>query len=214
MNRPMQYLTKIALLVTLSTGLANAQTAKPVAPAPVPARSPVKYCIEDICLGDAIRKFNASQVDPNQSMFLGSVADHWKRLAERHPVCVYDAQSIRLITTSGRSASVSFFPYAGPLGSHYRVGAVTVSVAGRFTKEQARKVFEDKKVGPMIEIKPFLTTYAAGVGYKSKEFGQIDYFLDVKLNEADMDVQYRHDQLKNQEYLIKQDGCASKTPKL
>lgn len=176
--------------------------------------APVRYCIEDFCLNDPISKFNASQVKPNQIMLLGTPLALWKKLSETYPVCKYEAQHIDLVAPSGRIAKLTFYPYAAPQGSHYRVGEVSMYVPGQFTRDQARKLYEEKKVGPLAETKPFLSTFAASIGYKSKEFGVIGYYLDVGLQKDNLNVAYRHTQFQNQELLIKQDGCSSQIPKL
>lgn len=199
----------IFIVCLASSGIAHAQANKAKEQA-----APVRYCIEDFCLNDPISKFNASQVDSKQTMFLGTPQDLWKKLSETYPVCKYEAQSIDLIAPSGRIAKLTFYPYAAPQGSHYRVGEVRMYVPGQFTRDQARKLYEEKKVGQLAETKPFLSTFAASIGYKSKDFGVIGYYLDVGLEKDNLNVAYRHTQLKNQELLIKQDGCSSQTPKL
>lgn len=203
-------LAVLALLASmLNANGANAQAKK----SSETVAAPPRYCIEDFCLGDPITKFNAAQVEP-YNVFGSSQESTWKWLTNTYPVCDYRQISISMLAASGRRVDMTFYPYATPRGEHYRVGAIRVIVKGRFSKDQARQLFEEKMVSPLREQRSMTSTFEAWAGTRTKSFGVIDYYLKVDWSDDHLVLSYSHDQIANKDYLLRQDGCLSQMPKL
>jgi hypothetical protein len=170
------------------------------------------YCIEGICLNDPISKFNdvASEGDDiNQGD--GSRL-RFADLHENYPACSFKTYSTYVRVRPNRVLKMSFYPYVDLKGMHYRVGRISEAIAENYTIDEARKIFDEKKVGRFEEVAPYPFTFSAKLRQQIKDYGDVAYYLNLKWQPEGVHILYSSEQIQNQSELVEQLGCAAVAP--
>lgn len=181
---------KSALVVLCLLGSVHAQAEGKKKPKPKAVNVP--YCIENVCLGDPVSKFQSA---------LGSLYDNY-------PACSYKAYTVTMYGPQGYPMGVTFYPYADAKGAHYRVGRISEAMADDISLEKARRIFDSKRVGKFEEVPPSPFTFSAKFRESSKEDGDVGYYLNLMWQEGGVHVVYTTEQLRNQSALTGQPGCS------
>lgn len=159
---------------------------------PKPKAVNVPYCIENICLNDPISKFQPAL----------------DNLGDNYPVCSYKAYTVTMRGPQGHPINVTFYPYADVKGAHLRVGGISEAIADDINLEQARRIFDSKRVGKFEEVPPAPFTFSAKFREKRVEDGEVGYYLNLMWQEGGVHVVYTTEQLRNQRALTGQPGCS------
>jgi hypothetical protein len=170
------------------------------------------FCIEGICLNDPISKFNDLQAGKENVFQIDGPKFRFTDLHENYPACSFKTYSVHIRVRPNRVLKMSFYPYVNLKGMHYRVGAISEAIAENYTIDEARKIFDEKKVGRFEEVAPYPFTFSAKLKQQIKDYGDISYYLNLKWQPEGVHILYSSEQIQNQGELIEQLGCASVEP--
>lgn len=184
--------------------------AKPAKPKLVSANTPL--CIESFCLNDPISKFNSLQFKAKQVFPTEEGNLKIEELYQTYPACSFQPVSVHIEIDTNKVLRVTFYPYAGPKGTHYRAGTISEAMSGSFTLDEARKIFDTMKTGGFKETSPYPFTFSAKRISSVKDQGDIVYYLNLKWQPEGMHIVYSTDQIPNQNELLDLLECKSKEP--
>jgi hypothetical protein len=174
--------------------------------------SNVPYCIEGICLNDPISKFSDFPPEKENVNQADGSAFRLADLHENYPACSFKTYSVYVRVRPNRVLKMSFYPYVDLKGMHYRVGGISEAIAENYTIDEARKIFDQKKVGRFEEVAPYPFTFSAKLRQQIKDYGDVSYYLNLKWQPEGVHILYSSEQIQNQSELVEQLGCASVTP--
>ena len=199
----------LLMVATLLVG-SPAHSRPKIKPKLPPANNPL--CIESVCLNDPIGKFNSLQFKAKQVFPMEGGDLKIEELYQTYPVCSFQPVNVHIEIDANRLLRVTFYPYAGLKGTHYRAGTISEAISGSFSLDEARKIFDTMKTGGFKETSPYPFTFSAKRISSIKDQDDIVYYLNLKWQPEGMHIVYSTNQIPNQSELLDHPECKANEP--